>query len=185
MTARRHSESASSSIADLEDTVRTIFLLSLICSLFLSSCAAVSPVVANPAELTVQLGALETIRGMQSVVRGDIGTMALLSADGDYVLLVWPRGVNYAMSVVATSGRQLASAYNGMKIPVIDLAEGINGLTAHGWKEIPTSTLPATLVSTIMSYSVHLIATGVQALPTILVIPMVAPFDPKPVEVQS
>ena len=78
---------------------RFISSLALIGSLFLASCAAIQ-VSTTSVSSTTLLGAGETIAGLKSVIQQAPGT--LLMENKDLVVAAWPKGGNYAFTLIKT-----------------------------------------------------------------------------------
>lgn len=148
---------------------RIISSLALICSLFLASCAAVQ-VGSTSVNSTDLIGARETINGLKSVIQQAPGT--LLMENNDLVMAAWPKGTNYAFTLLKSSGQPVVDM-NALKLDSISMATTMKGLEAQGWKQITPSDLPQAVLSALGAYSMELIMTGVQSMPTIFLIPAI------------
>lgn len=152
---------------------RISLILSLMLALTLSGCAAVYSGSAQAAPVFV-LGAGETIQGLQSVVRGAQGTFAMVSAEGDLILMAWPRGGDYAFSYLTTGGAaKTVLDQNALKMATEGFANSVKYFETHGWQYLTPDKLPAALTGAIMAYTLDLVMAGVQTLPTILVVPVI------------
>lgn len=144
-----------------------IFTLALILALLLSGCAAVQ------SSSTAALGAGETIRGMQSVLAEAPGTFVMQGRDA--FLLAWPRGANYAFTVI---GNGTLPAFNSTRTNPLALTRLVQDLEASGWKLTTPAALPAFMAEALRAYTVEAVMAGAQTLPTILIVPVIIDFAP-------
>ncbi|KPL70093.1 hypothetical protein ADN00_18795 [Ornatilinea apprima] len=140
-----------------------ILSISLVLSLFIGACGAISS--AAPAGT---LGAAETIEGMRMVVANEAGTF--LMQKGEVFLMAWPRGTNYAMTVLSQSGA--SDALNGMRVNAVSLTETVKALEADGWKYITPAALPKAITEALAAYSVEMAVTALKGLPTVFIMPI-------------
>lgn len=147
-----------------------VFTFALILSLALSGCAAVQ-VAPGASPQVATMGAAETIKGLQSVLAGSPGTFAMQSADKALILMGWPKGSNYAFTLMTADGQALD--LNATKAATMALAGSIKGLERSGWKLITNSQIPATLARVIAGYTVEMVVMGLRALPTIIILPVI------------
>ena len=147
-------------------------ILSLILSMALSGCGAVSNGSAAP---MMVLGAGETLRGLQSVVRGAPGTFAMVSAEGDLLLMAWPKdAANYAFSYISAGGSaKTVLDDHALKMACEGFANSVKYFETHGWKYLTPDKLPAAVSGAIMAYTLDLVMAGVQTLPTIFLVPVI------------
>lgn len=178
MTAAEVSRETSPIVTQMEVRVNKIFrtslILSLVLSLALSGCAAVQfGSAAAPAPMAV-LGAGETIKGLQAVVSGAPGTFAMMSAEGDLILMAWPKGSEYAFTYLTTGGAaKTALDSNALRMATEGFANSVKYFETHGWQYLTPDKLPAAVSGAIMAYTLDLVLAGVQTLPTILVVPVI------------
>ena len=145
-----------------------LFNLALICTVFLSGCGAFQ--AGGPA---APIGALQTLQGLQSVINGAPGTLALGKADA--ILMAWPYNGNYAFALIKGT-LEAVPGMNGTSVNTLSFTETINQYIKAGWKLMPADKLPPAIIGVVTSYSIELIALGVQSLPTIFMVPL-APGD--------
>ena len=138
----------------------------MIVSLLLTSCAALPDVmqaapvvVAEAASSGAAVGALETLRGMSSVLVE--GSGAFIMQSGDNFLLAWPSGSAWEFVFLNASGAPM----NGIKLNVFSFSDLVKQLEALGWQYVAPSALPAALTNVLMF--------GTNALPTIFVLPAI------------
>lgn len=147
--------------------------MALLLSLLLSGCAAAQ--VGSGAAL----GAGETIDGMRSVLSGTPGTFVMQGRDA--FLLAWPRGSNYAFTVI---GNGSLPAFNSTRANPLALTRLVHDLEGAGWKLTTPAALPAFMAEALQAYTIEAVMAGTQTLPTILVIPVIFDFNP-PTPVQE
>lgn len=140
-----------------------IFIFALLLSALLSACG-VAPTAAHQ---VTQLGALESIRGMQAAVSGAPGTFIMQNSE--QFILAWPRGTEYAYTVIGEIPQALP---NAVKYNTINFAQFVKALEGDGWKYIAPAALPKGLASLLLSYSAEMVMAGAQTLPSIFVVPV-------------
>lgn len=120
------------------------------------------------------MGTGATIAGMQSVVRGDVGTFIM--TDGAAYMLAWPKGENYAWTVISNArGVDL----NAVRNNATTLSKLLLDLEKNGFYYVSFDQLPKGIVETVLGYSVTTVMTGVRSFPSIFVVPLMI-FEPTP-----
>ncbi|NMC84321.1 MAG: hypothetical protein GYA58_03445 [Anaerolineaceae bacterium] len=123
------------------------------------------------ASLAGPMGAAETVRGMQSVAQGAPGTFVL--QNGDTFLLAWPRGQQYAFTLLSSGGSTIAADLNALRTNTLDFASMVQRLQVAGWRLISPAQLPPAVVTTLSAYSVEAVIAGVVAMPNVVMVPVV------------
>ena len=99
--------------------------------------------------------------------------------NGQQFILAWPRGTEYAYTVIGEIPQALP---NAVKYNTINFAQFVKALEGDGWKYIAPAALPKGLASLLLSYSAEMVMAGAQTLPSIFVVPvliMTPDFAPK------
>lgn len=149
----------------------------------LNACSAVSiqtpvQVVGQPAAaMTVEtLGLSETLSGIQSAARGD--TMTVIMQGPNQVMLAWRYVNGWGFVFMNCDGKPImeeleSMGWNGAGVQYSDLKDIIRMLTDKGWTIVPATWLPAAVITTIKSYSIAMLETGADTLPSIFFLPVV------------
>lgn len=113
------------------------------------------------------LGAGDTVRGLQAVIRGAPGTFVM--QHGEQFLLAWPHHGQYAIAMI---GEGSAKGVQALRQGAAPLGELVRALEGAGWKFAAPSALPAAVLTTLGTYSLEAAATGLRSLPSVLLLPV-------------
>lgn len=147
------------------------FIASLIIVMLISGCG-VAPAAVDVGS-SAALGIGETIRGMQSVLQEGAGTFIMQS--GDQFMLAWPKGSSYAFTFLSGTGAEL----NGVNTNVFSFSELVSNLEANGWQYVGPASVPVALFNTVMSYTIEMVMLGMNAMPSIFLVPAI--IEPMPI----
>lgn len=150
-------------------------IASLIIAILVAGCGAAPATVDVSTQAALGIG--ETISGMQSVLAEGPGTFIM--QNGNQFMMAWPKGSSYAFTFLSSSGAELS----GINTNVFSFSELVSNLEANGWQYIGPASVPALLFNTIMSYTIEMVMIGVNAMPSIFIMPMmpdsITPWQPE------
>lgn len=129
-----------------------------------AACAALSaPAASTP------MGAAETVRGLQAVVRESTGTFVM--QNGQQFLMAWPKGSQYAVAIL---GQGSAESIRAIPQDPVKLTTMVKSLQASGWSFSDPGHLPTAIVTALMgSSSVDAVLAGLRFMPSVLMVPAI------------
>jgi hypothetical protein len=157
-------------MADKSRSSKSVLPIFILIVTLLGSCLAAAvrsaPVVSVPGSA---LGAQETFAGLQSVMRGEAGTMIM--ERGNLLLMAWPKGTQYAFAILGKDG-SVGQALTGLRIDTTSIASMIRTLESGGWTYTQPVNVPAIIAQALAMYSVEMALTSVRAMPSVFLIPI-------------
>jgi hypothetical protein len=161
----------------LEKFFPILFIVALLFA-GLTGCSAA--VTTTTSAHTAALGAQETFRGLQAVMRSAPGTFVM--ERGELLLMAWPRKGEYAFAVLSKTG--VGSNLSGLKVNTFSLSEMMKSLETDGWKFITPKAVPAAIADSLKALTVEMALMSMRSLPSVFIVPVTLfdPINPEPIQ---